>query len=199
VTPPTVASPAATSSAATGPGHVTPTPTRSAVGGTPTAKAKRPAGPVLRTSYPGITKLVIVESYLNKTPAGIVALNTVAAYTSALATVTLDGTIEPARRLASRSCTSCQSDIKRIGGYIDKHQRAVGTDGKLSRWTSVALFLRSISDSGLATVEFDGIEATLQLRSSSGTVLAQQAGDVISDDEIVQTGSNPRITAEVSR
>ncbi len=165
----------------------------------PTRSPQRRSGPVLRTSYPGISRLVIVESSLNQMPAGITALNTVAAYTSALATVTLDGTIEPARRLASRSCTSCQSDIKRIGGYIDKHQTAVGTDGKLSRWTSVALFLRSISDSGLATVEFDGTEATLQLRSSSGTVLAQQAGDVISDDEIVQTGLNPRITAEVSR
>jgi len=197
---PTQTSPSAPSPAATHPERVTSVPSRSAARATPTARAKRPAGPVLRTSYPGITRLVIVESYLNRTPAGITALNTVAAYSSALATVTVDGSIEPARRLASTSCSSCQSDIKRIGQYIAEHQVIVGPDGKVSRWASVALFVRSISDDGLATVEFDGVETAVQLRSAPGTVLAQQAGDMVSDDQIVQTGTHPaKINAAVSR
>ncbi len=138
-----VTSPAATSSTATAPARVrsTPTPSRSAVRATPTARAKRPAGPVLRTSYPGITRLVIVESYLNKTPAGITALNTVAAYNSALATATTDRTIEPAGRLASKSCVACQSDVDRIQSFIRAKQQVVRRDGSPNRWKSVALYL----------------------------------------------------------
>jgi len=150
VTTPATTLPPATSSAATAPGHVksTPTRSRSAARATPTAGAKRPAGPVLRRSYPGITRLVIVESYPNKTPAGITALNTVAAYNSALATATTDRTIEPARRLASKSCVACHADADRIESFIKKRQQVVRPDGSANRWKSVALYLSQVTDSG---------------------------------------------------
>ncbi len=199
VSSPTVTSPAATSPAATAPARVTSTPTlgRSAVRATPTARAKRPAGPVLRTSYPGITRLVIVESYLNKTPAGINALNTVAAYSSALATATTDRTIEPARRLAASSCIQCTSDVSRIASYVAKGQVVTLANGNPNTWASVALFIASVSPTGVVAVDFDGIENAVIARSKSGALLGKNKSSLISFEEVVDVKRRPKLIASL--
>jgi len=150
---------------------------------------------VLRTSYPGITRLVIVESYLNKTPAGIIALNTVAAYNSALATATTDRTIEPARRLASRQCWVCQSDVNRIASYVAKHHRVELVDGRPSKWSSVALFISSVSPTGVVTVDLDGIEPAIVIRDPSGRIILRNASAVVADHEEVDVSRSPAVIA----
>jgi len=155
---------------------------------------------VLRTSYPGITRLVIVESYLNKTPAGITALNTVAAYSSALATATTDRTIEPARHLAASSCAPCTSDVSRIASYVAKGQILTMTNGKPSTWASVALFISSVSPTGVVTVDFDGIEGGVVLKSKSGSVIVRDGStSVISEQDDVDVHNGGTIVGKFRR
>ncbi len=212
---PLAVSPAATSPSATASATPTATPSQTAITTvTPTAPSPsttatvvvspvviptRSTGPVLRRTYPGITRLVIVKSYLNRTRAGIAALNTIAAYTSILATATSDGSIRPARLLAARSCTECQSDLDRIDSYIAQKQQIVGIDGRFSPWTSVALYISSISEGGVVSIDFDGVEAAVQLRSSTGKILVRQGGDLVSDTQDVQVGTRSLIIATRSR
>jgi len=157
-------------------------------------------GSVLRTSYPGITRLVIVESYLNKTPAGIIALNTVAAYTSALATATTDRTIEPARRRAASSCVPCTSDVSRIATYIAKGRVVTLTNGKPNTWRSVALFISSVSPAGVVTIDFDGLEDGIVMRSRTGSVVLRNTGSLlISDQEDVDVRQGGKIIGVFGR
>ncbi len=197
VTSPALPSPSVTDA---GRGTSTPTPRRSVVRVTPTASVKRAAGPVLRTSYPGITRLVIVESYLNKTPAGIIALNTVAAYTSALATATTDRTIEPGRRRVASSCVPCTSDLSRIASYVAKGRVVTLTDGKPNTWKSVALFISSVSPAGVVTIDFDGIEGGVVMKSKSGSVIVRDGStSVISEEDDVDVHNGGKIIGEFGR
>ncbi len=143
---------------------------------------------------------MIVESYLNKTPAGITALNTVAAYNSALATATKERTIEPARRRAASSCIQCTSDVSRIASYIAKGRVVTLTNGQPTRWASVALFISSLSPTGVVTVDFDGIETGVVLKSRSGSVIVRDGStSVISEEDDVDVHDGGKIVAKFGR
>jgi hypothetical protein len=190
---PTTTEPAATSSV---------TPTASAAPSTPSGSpaTSAPAGAVaLRTSYPGIKKLVIVKSRWNATPAGRAALNAVALYYGALATATTTGSIEPVRKLASPTCAQCQSDIDRIGGYIAAGQRLTTLGGQPTTWLSSSMFVSSLSPSGHAVVDFTSSEPAIKLTAANGSVLGKDAGTYIADEVSVDTRARTPAVEQVTR
>lgn len=164
------------------------TPTSAPASKPATAGAGPSAAPgAIRRSYPGIKKLVIVHSRWNTTPGGRAAINTVAAYNSALATATNDRSIDSARQLASADCVQCQSDIKRIGGYVAAGQRVVAVGAKTNTWLASTIFVSAINSRGVATVRFTGSEPPVCLLSAHGDVLASNAASYVADTETVDT------------
>ncbi len=156
---PTVAAPsrtpAATSSPAA-PGAPSPT-TTSTVVVSPLGKPTRSTGPVLRRTYPGIKKLVIVHSTLNRTETGSAAVNAVAAYNSALATSLVSRSTSGLRKLSDSSCTQCQADIDRIDQFIKDGNTIVNSDGSTG-FASAAVDLMEVYEPSKATVEVNTYE-----------------------------------------
>ncbi len=134
----------------------------------------------LRTTYAGIKKLVIVDSNENKTAAGIIALNTVAAYFGSLSRATQQHDTAAAVRLASPTCNQCRVDLDRIRGYIERGEVVRSSSGGPGDWKSLALFIRVPADRGKVVVFVDGVDPALQLVDRGGHVVGQDPGGLVS-------------------
>jgi hypothetical protein len=177
-----------------------PGPTAAAAGPAPTATSSVTSSPTsapptqpstgtvtLRTSYPGIEKLVIIPSKWNSTPAGRAALNAVAAYNSYLATAPHDRSTTGLESLSLPGCASCAADIRNDSNIIRDRQRYRSPTGDI-RSTSVALFVESRTGTEYL-VRSDAAVPALQLIGPDGKVVASAAPRVYSTELVVQTAA----------
>jgi len=57
------------------------------------------------------------------------------------------------------------------------------TNGKPNTWASVALFISSVSPTGVVTVDFDGLEDRIVIRSRTGSVVLRNNGWLLISDQ----------------
>jgi len=90
--------------------------------------------------------------------------------------------------------------VSRIASYVAKGRVVTLINGKPNTWTSVALFISSVSPTGVVTIDFDGLEAGIVMRSASGSVILRNNGSLlISDQEDVDVRHGGKITGVFGR
>jgi hypothetical protein len=159
-------------------------PTTSASAPTPTASESRtsvtPSPPVttpptagaIRTSYPGIKKLVIVKSRWNNTPAGRTAINTIALYNSQLVTSIASKSTTQLQGLAARGCTTCAADVARLDRLIDLHEHYAQSRPPVG-WDSIGIFISFRGSDHHFVVSVDENAAPLTVRDAQGSVVSR--------------------------
>lgn len=149
----------------------------------------------LRTSYPGIKKLVIIKSRWNATPAGRAAIDTVAAYTSALVRATVTRSVSSARSRASKSCVQCNADITRISGYVRAGQRVLSATGQPYDIEVATIYVSGIDERGQASVVFTASYPALSLKAADGVKIGSQGASYAAERETVDSDAEiPAIT-----
>lgn len=177
----------------------TPVPAQSSATATATATATASAKPKalttpggLRTSYPGIKKLVIVRSRWNRTAGGQAAINTVAAYNSYLTTAPSLRTTKPLTDLVSPVCVECKDDIRNVIEIMAVGGAYVSPTGDI-RTASVALYVEWRNGSQYM-VRADAVQPALQIVDRSRKVIFAAAPHVLATESLVETaGDRARI------
>jgi hypothetical protein len=131
-----------------------------------------PTAGAIRTSYPGIKKLVIVKSRWNNTPAGRSIINSIALYNAGLATAVAARSTAAMKTLYAESCTACEADVARLDQIIASHEH-FEQGGKAPSWDSIAIFIKSRVSESTYLVAVDENTSALTVRSESGAVVSR--------------------------